>query len=73
MDIYGDHTLLSRASAASSGFQNWSLGVTIPRYDSAAGICHMLEHPHLRLTRDDAPKWGHGFWHTKLANILLYF
>ena len=74
MDIYQDHTLLSRANAASSYFHNWSLGAIIHPYDSMAWW-HL---PYVRaspppLMRDDAPKSGHGFRHTKLANILLYF
>ena len=74
MDIYGDHALLFCGDAAFAGFQlchrlvQQSLG-TILRQIS---ICHMVEPPHLRLTRNDAPESGRGSGQVKLADILFY-
>ena len=57
MDIYGDHALLCCGDVASAGFQlrhrvvQQSLGTILRQ----AGIFHVVEPPHLRLTRDDAP------------------
>ena len=74
MDIYGDHALLCRGDAASAGFQlrhrlvQQSLGSILRQ----AGICYMVEPPHLRFVRDEAPESGRGSGLTRPADILLY-
>ena len=74
IDIYGYHTLLYRGNAASAGFQlrhhlvQQSLGTILQQ----AGICHLVEPPHLHLTHTTPLCQVMAAGQTKPAHILLY-
>ena len=57
MDAFGDHALLCSSDSRSGGFQlrhslvQRSLGIILQQ----AGVYHLVEPPHFRLERDDAP------------------
>ena len=74
MDIFGEHALLFRRDPSSAGFQlrhrivQTTLGLLLRQ----AGILHMVEPQHLRLSRDEGPESGRGSGLTRPANILLY-
>ena len=74
MNIYGDHALLCGGDPNSAGFHlcrrlvQQSLGIILRQ----AGICHVVEPPHLRLERDASSQSGRGSRQTRPADILLY-
>ena len=74
MDAFGDHALLGSCDSRLGGFQlchslvQRSLGIIL----RGAGIYHLVEPPHLRMERDDAPVSGRGSGLTRPANILLF-
>ena len=74
MDTFGDHALLCHGDPHSSGFQlrHRLVQRTLGSILQQAGVHHMVEPPHLRLARDDAPFSGRGSGLTKPADILLY-
>ena len=73
MDTFGGHALLCHGDPQSSGFQprhrlvQRTLGSILQQ-----GVHHMVEPPHLRHKRDDAPVSRRGSRLTKATDILLY-
>ena len=74
VDTFGDHAILCSRDSRSGGIQprhylvHRSLGIILRR----AGIYHLVEPPHLRSERDDAPIFGHGSGLTRPADIVLF-